>query len=263
MARLVTTVATQVAGTVLVGLPQLVPRQSAAWLLKLVQASVEGLPGLPGAKHTAGRSLQRRQSVDQAMDWLTLSHIGLASAQGFVTNLGGGLASLVGLPANLVGVVVVQVRLAACIAHLRGYDVDDPRVRTALVMCLLGDKLVQRQIDAGQLPGVPLVVATAAVADSDLTDQVAQQALAGIMSQLGVKDLAGFLTGFALRRVPLLGGGVGAVVDAYATGRVARYAKDQFVSRRPLPPAPADRGGPSGHSDQSGQADDAPAERAA
>jgi hypothetical protein len=225
----VKSVATTVAETVMLGLPSLAPDQFSAWLLKLIDLAIDGKAGLPGAKKLAARHLQRRQSADKAMDSLTRLHIGLASAQGFVTNVGGGLASLIGIPANLAGIVVVQIRLAAAIAHLQGYDVDDPRVRTAVVMCLLGDKRIQRQVKAGELPGTPLVVATAPVHDEDLAKKVASKVLSDILGDLGTKDLAGF----AVRKVPVLGGGVGAAVDAYSTIQVARTTRRHLVNRRP------------------------------
>ncbi|MDR1512368.1 MAG: EcsC family protein [Propionibacteriaceae bacterium] len=228
-ASAVKNVATEVAGAVMVSLPQLAPDKFSAWLLKLIDAAVDGVAGLPGAKRVAAKHLERWQEVDPAIDSLTRVHIGLAGAQGFATNAVGGLASLVGVPANLAGIVIVQVRLAASIAHLHGYDIDDPRVRTAAVMCLLGEKRIKAQLKAGELPGTPLVVATAPVHDVALANQVAAKVLSDVLADLGTKDLAGFV----LRKIPLVGGGVGAVVDGYSTARVARCARQQLVNRRP------------------------------
>jgi hypothetical protein len=222
-------VATQVAGTVLVGLPRLAPDTFSTWLLRLVDVAVDGTAGLPGAKRVAGRHLERHQDVDKAIEALVRLHITLASAQGFATNVAGGLASLIGIPANLAGIVIVQIRLVATIAHLHGYDIDDPRVRTAMVMCLLGEKELAAQVKDGRLPSTPLAVATAAVHDSALANQVATRVLNDVLGSLATKDMAGFI----VRRVPLVGGGVGAVVDGYATSRIARCARHHLVTRRP------------------------------
>ncbi|MDR1449062.1 MAG: EcsC family protein [Propionibacteriaceae bacterium] len=219
-----------VAGGVLVGLPYLAPDTFGGWLLKLIDLAVDGTRGLPAAKRVAGRHLERYREADKAIDALIRLHVTLASAQGFVTNVAGGLAALIGTPANLTGIVVVQIRLVACIAHLHGYDIDDPRVRTALVMCLLGEKEVGKQVASGRLPSTPLTVATAAVADSALANQAAARVLYDILGNLATKDLAGFF----LRKVPLVGGGFGAVVDAYATRQIASYARRHLVARRPL-----------------------------
>src|SRR5690606_13532897 len=92
-------------------------------LRAVVAAAIDGLGRLPDAKHAAAKHLTRAGGdVDAAIETVIESHIALGSAQGFVTNLGG-LATLpVALPANLTGIAVVQVRMVAAIAHLRGYD---------------------------------------------------------------------------------------------------------------------------------------------
>jgi uncharacterized protein (DUF697 family) len=232
-AKAITFVASQVAGGVMVGLPRLAPNTFGGWLFRLIDMAVDGTKGLAPAKTVAGRHLERRQEVNPAIDALVRTHIGLASAQGFLTNVAGGIAAAVGLPANLAGIIMVQIRLVACIAHLHGYDIDDPRVRTALVMCLLGEKEIDKQVGDGRLPSTPLAVATAAVHDEGLSHQVAASVLNDVIGNLAVKDIVGFVA----RKIPLVGGGVGAVADGYATSKVATYARNHLVTRRSaLPP---------------------------
>ena len=134
------------------------------------------------------------------------------------------------LPANVAGVAVVQTRMVAAIAHLRGYDLDDNRVRTALIMCLLGGEQVAKRIVQGKLPTSPLAVATAPMFDPGLDKTVAEEVLGDLIARIGGKNLALSLT----RRVPLLGGGVGAVMDGIATHEIGRYARGELVTRRVL-----------------------------
>ncbi|HLT60873.1 MAG TPA: EcsC family protein [Microlunatus sp.] len=200
-------------------------------LRAVVAAAIDGLGRLPDAKHAAAKHLTRAGGdVDAAIETVIESHIALGSAQGFVTNLGG-LATLpVALPANLTGIAVVQVRMVAAIAHLRGYDLDDPRVRTALVMCLLGGEQVAKRIANGKFPTSPLAVATAPVFDPELDDAVAQAVVAGLAASVGGRNLALLLT----KRIPLIGGGVGAVMDGVATHQIGKYAKSELVPRRAI-----------------------------
>ena len=51
-------------------------------------------------------------------------HVRYAGAQGFATNLGGLVTAAVAIPANITGLALIQCRLVACIAHLRGYDLE-------------------------------------------------------------------------------------------------------------------------------------------
>ena len=96
-------------------------------------------------------------------------HIRLAGVQGFVTSIGGLVTLPVALPANLTGLAIVQARMVASIAHLRGYDLDDPRVRTAVITCLLGEDGVTDRLKKSSLPTSPLAIATAPVSTRSST----------------------------------------------------------------------------------------------
>lgn len=209
-------------------LVQRAPEAGGGVLRRLLDVAINGLPSVPGAKAAAAKQLERRGEIEEALDALIASHVRLASAQGFLTNLGGLATVAVALPANLVGMAVVQLRLAAAIAHLRGYDVDDGRVRTALAMCLFGEDELNRRVGSGELPTQPMVVATAPVFNSALDRNVSEQVFGDLAARVGGKHLAVLV----LRRVPLLGGGVGAVMDGYHTYAIGLFARRQFVSRR-------------------------------
>jgi hypothetical protein len=207
------------------------PAAAGGALRRVLEIAIDGYARIPGARSVAAKHLQKHGgSVEDAIDSVVAQHVRLASAQGFVTNIGGIVALPVAIPVNLAGIAVVQVRMVAAVAHLRGYDVGDLRVRTALVMCLLGDEEVARRIGDGSLPTSPMAIATAPVFDAVLDRQVADAVLADLMSRIGGKNLALVVT----RRVPLLGGGVGAVVDGLATRQIGAYAKAELLRRRAL-----------------------------
>jgi hypothetical protein len=207
------------------------PQLAGGALRQVLELAIDGYGRLPGAKTHAARQLQRHGgSIDGAISSIIDFHVRLASAQGFVTNLGGLMALPVAIPANLAGVAVVQTRMVAAIAHLRGYDLDDNRVRTALVMCLLGGEQIAKRIVEGKLPTSPMTVATAPMFDPELDRQVAEEVTAGLAARVGGKNLALVVT----RRVPLLGGGIGAVMDGVATYQVGQFAKKEMLRRRSL-----------------------------
>jgi uncharacterized protein (DUF697 family) len=207
------------------------PQVAGGALRRVLELAIDGYGRLPGAKSVAARQLQRNGgSVDGAIASIIDSHVRLASAQGFVTNIGGVAAMPVTVPANLAGMAVVQVRMVAAIAHLRGYDLDDNRVRTALVMCLLGGEQVAKHITEGTLPTSPMAVATAPMFDPELDRQVAEEVVGDLVARIGGKNMALLVT----KRVPLLGGGIGAVMDGVATHQIGRYAKSELLRRRSL-----------------------------
>ena len=207
------------------------PQIAGGALRRVLEMAIDGYGPLPGARAVAAKHLQRNSgSVDEAIDSIIEAHVRLASAQGFVTNLGGIAALAIAVPANLAGVAVLQVRMVAAIAHLRGYDVNDNRVRTALVMCLLGGEQIAKRIVEGKLPTSPMTVATAPVFDRDLDRQVAEEVTSGLASRVGGRNMALVVT----TRVPLLGGGIGAVMDGYATAQIGKYAKSELLRRRAI-----------------------------
>lgn len=207
------------------------PQAAGTMLRRIVEVAIDGTGRFPSARTTAARHLQKHGgSVDAAIESLIDSHVRIGTAQGFVTNLGGIAVAAFSIPANLAGAAVIQVRMIAAIAHLRGYDIDDRRVRTAMVMCLLGGEQIGRRVANGKLPTTPLAVATAPVFDPVLDARVSEAVVGGLLARVGGKHLPLLIT----RRIPLLGGGVGAVVDGVATYQIGQYAKSELVRRRAI-----------------------------
>lgn len=204
-----------------------VPGAAGTVLRRVLGLAIEGYSALPPAKESAANQLRKHQDAEAAIDSLINLHVTMAGAQGFVTNIGGVITSLVAMPANLAGVAVLQARLVATIAHLRGYDIDDRRVRTAIAMCLVGDELEQSLGDAG-LPSSPLVVATAPVFDAALDQKISDRVAADLVARITGKRVVVAMT----KRVPVLGGGVGAAFDGWDTLTVGRYAKTHLPRRR-------------------------------
>ena len=59
-------------------------------LRQVLEIAIDGYGRLPSAKTAAARHLQRQAgSVDEAISSIIDHHVRLASAQGFVTNIGG------------------------------------------------------------------------------------------------------------------------------------------------------------------------------
>lgn len=189
-------------------------------LRRMLVLAIDGGAGLPGARASAAKALQDKGEHESAIDAVVRLHVAMAGAQGFVTSLGGLVTLAVTLPANMAGLSLLQLRMVAAIAHLRGYDVDDPRVRSAIMLTLLGDGVAD-------LPA-PLTVATAPVFDEALDHTISERVLAEMAKSVGGRR-AMTLVG---RRIPLVGGGIGAVSDSWDSHVIARWAETVFVTRR-------------------------------
>ncbi|HVK45423.1 MAG TPA: EcsC family protein [Micropruina sp.] len=209
-------------------LVQRAPALAGGALRTILEFAIEGNGTIPGAKTAAAKSLQSRSEHEAAVDWILKQHVAYAGAQGLLTNIGGLITLPVALPANLAGLAVVQMRMIAAIAHLRGYDVDDRRVRVALTMLMLGEDEVRRRIVSGRLPTSPLVIATAPVFDPLLEQSVNER----VFGDLGTKMAGKHVVLLAAKRIPFIGGGVGAATDGYLTYALGQYARREFIRRR-------------------------------
>ncbi len=203
------------------------PSVASGAVRQLADRAVDGVSRFPGAREVARRHLARTGDVDQAVNQVLEQHVRLAGAQGFVTNLGGLVTLPLALPANLTGLGLIQMRMAAAIAHLRGYELDRPNVRVACLLTLLGDEDVEQLIGEGKLAARPGSIAVMPAASPQLLSNAYSLVGTALVTQLTGKRLTLTVT----RRVPLLGGGVGAVADGVSTYQVGRYADRQFPRR--------------------------------
>lgn len=208
---------------------KLVPRVASSWVRAMLDRAIDGVGPLKPVASSAGVRLEAAGGdVERAVGALVRSHTSLAGLQGFVTNLGGLSVAAASLPANVVGVTLVQCHLVASIAHLRGYDIEDPRVRNAILAVMMGRETVQDMIDRKRLPSSPMALATSPVHDPTLDDRIAKEVTSELIGRT-IGRRAVMLVG---RRVPLLGGAVGAGADGLGTYQVGRYAQAELRDRR-------------------------------
>ena len=165
--------------------------------------------------------------IAAAVSALIDGHVRTAGLQGFVTNLGGLVTAAIAIPANISGLALLQCHLIAGIAHLRGYDLDDRRTRNAIIACMLGEDTVDDLVKKGVLPATPMGLATSPVHDVELDQRMGQEVATELIARVGGRRLATSVG----RRIPLLGGGIGAVGDGWSTRKVGQYAERELRAR--------------------------------
>ena len=217
-----------VTGALAPKLVELAPHVTAGFIRQALHRAIHGAGPLPGAVKAAEKQLaEQHGDVDKAIREVVENHVALASAGGFVTNLGGLVTAAVLIPTNVSGLAIIQCRMVAAIAHLRGYDLDDPRTRNAILVCLLGEDRVSRQVKRKKLPAPPMAVATAPTHDVTLDKVIATEVAAEMINRVAGKRLAATVG----RRIPVVGGVVGAGSDAWATFQIGRYATRELLPR--------------------------------
>ena len=204
------------------------PNLTSGFVHQTVQRAIHGIGPLPPAASAAEKQLAEQDGVvKDAIGELIENHASLAAAQGFVTNLGGLMTMAATIPVNITGLALVQVRLVAGIAHLRGYDLNDDRVRNAILLCTLGEQSVKQLVKEKRVPGTPMVLATAPAYDPELDKLVAGEVSSALISRVIGKRTASAVA----RRVPVAGGVWAASTDAYATWQIGKYAERELRPR--------------------------------
>jgi hypothetical protein len=207
---------------------ELAPSATSNFVHEALRRSITGVGPLPGARAAADKQLaEQHGDVEKAVHEVIENNVRLAGAQGFVTNLGGAVALAVMVPANISGLALLQCRMVAGIAHLRGYDLDDKRTRNAILACLLGEDRVLSLLKRRQLPGTPMAIATAPVHDPHLDGLMANEVASELITRVAGKKV---VTGVG-RRVPVVGGFIGAGADGYSTWRIGRYVDRELLPR--------------------------------
>jgi hypothetical protein len=207
---------------------ELAPDLTTSFVREALTRAINGVGPLPPAAKAADAQLREQHgNVERAIHEVIENHVRYAGAQGFLTNLGGLVTAPILIPTNISGLALVKCRMIAGIAHLRGYDLDDPRVRNAILVCLLGEDAVNRLVKRKKLPAPPMALATAPAHDAGLDRIISGEVAADLIAKVAGKRLA-VVVG---RRVPIVGGLVGAGADGFGTWQVGRYADRELLPR--------------------------------
>lgn len=190
---------------------------------RLLDTGIDGRGPLDSAHTIAQEARAKSSSSEDAIDHIVRQHTLLAASGGFVTSLGGFITMPVALPANVVEFYLLATRMVAGIAEVRGYDLERPEIRSAVLLTLVGadaDDLLQKagvvatgrlsNLAAQRLPGPILMVVNKAVAFR-------------LLATAGRNTLARFGKG-----LPVAGGFVGAGLDTYLIRRIADQARREF-----------------------------------
>lgn len=201
-------------------------RTATTLVTRLVDAGIDGVGPLDPATQVAEAARARTGSIQGAIDDLVPTHLRLAAAGGFVTGLGGFITLPVALPANVIGFYGIATRMVASIAHLRGYDLTQPEVRTAVLLTLVGADSRSILAKGGispvgkisdlalqRLPGPALMVINKGIGFN-------------LLSQVGKKGLSRLGRG-----LPLAGGVIGGGLDYWLLRKIAQSAQKEFVQR--------------------------------
>lgn len=186
----------------------------------VLDRAIDGTGPLPGAARSAQRELiLAGGDRERAIEALISKHVKMAGAQGLLTNIGGVITTAATIPANIAGLALVECHMIAGIAHLRGYELAETRVRNAVLACMVGKDGLNDLRKKGKLLQGPRGLADAPAPDPETNEAIARIVAAELIAQVGGKRLV-IMAG---RHIPVVGGVVGMSADAFRTWRLGRF----------------------------------------
>jgi hypothetical protein len=191
-----------------------------ATLLKpLYTKTIRGLPLLGTPTTSAHRFTDAEGSHNT--DTLIAYYTGLSGATGFVCGLPGFLMLPVTLPTNVVGVAALQMHMSASIAVMGGHDLQAPQTRDRCIDCLL------EKVDHSGSNTEEEEMATRT--GIKLAERAVRYTAAKSMRLARKAARSYALRKLGARRLPLIGGVLGASTDAYVTRHVGQCARRTFL----------------------------------
>lgn len=189
---------------------------------RFLNLAIDGIGPIHGAV-AVGRVASDKRSPEAAVDSIVRSHTAMVGVGGFVTGLGGFLTLPLALPVNVAEFYFLAARMVAGVASVRGYDVNEPHVRAAIALTLVGaesDEVLRKAGlgRAGRLSSLAtdrLPAAAAMVVNKGMGFRVVSKVLKTTLGRLG-------------KGVPVVGGVIGAALDLYLIHRIATLAHQEF-----------------------------------
>jgi hypothetical protein len=186
--------------------------------------AVNGVHGFDSAEEMAYNYLGNKGSLVDQVNSLIRWQNTKAATSGFVSGIGGITTATLTIPANVMSVMYVQIRMVAAIAKMGGYDIKDDRVKSLVFVCLVGDAAKDVLKDAGILIGTQM--ATQAIKN------MSAKTLTAINQKIGFKLVTKFGEKGVInlgKAVPIIGGLIGGTIDLTTTNIIGNVARNTFI----------------------------------
>ena len=181
------------------------------------------LPVEKSIEELAEDYLAKTSSIEKAIEKLIGYQTVLCGTNGFITGLGGLLVLPVTIPTNVAGVIYVQLRMIAAIAHINGYDIYSDQVRTIAYACLTGSSAANILKNMGIKISEKMAVNALKRVPGAILIKINQQVGFRLVTKFGQKGLVN-----VIKMMPLVGGVVGGVFDTGMTLTIGNIAKKVF-----------------------------------
>jgi len=187
--------------------------------------SVKGLPPLNSAHDLAMEYLidQSYENDDERVAALINWETSKNFTSGFITGLGGIISLPVAIPAAFGASWIIQARMAGAIAIIYGHDIREDRVKTLIMLSLVGDAVKEVLKEAGVKLGQRMTQKAIASISSQTLFEINKRVGFRLITKAGQQGVINLS-----RAVPVVGGIVSGSFDAVACRAVGRVSVDLF-----------------------------------
>ncbi|MCY7040780.1 EcsC family protein [Streptococcus sanguinis] len=189
------------------------------------ETTINGIPGQKTIEELAADYL-KHDDIETAISKMITYQTSKAGISGFVTGFGGILTMPVTIPANITSVILVQMRMIATIAYMRGYDLKSDQVQTFVYASLTGTSVADIAKKAG------IIIANKMA--TGVIKKIPGKVLTKINQAVGFRLVTKFGTKGAVnlgKMVPIAGALIGGVVDTASTQIIAKNALKTFTPK--------------------------------
>ncbi|MCI6427572.1 MAG: TerB family tellurite resistance protein [Rikenellaceae bacterium] len=183
------------------------------------------IPGFGTSYEMAQKYLEKYGNVSDAINHLVKWQITSASTAGFVTSLGGLATMPITLPANIAGVMAIQMRMIGAIAELGGWHENTVEKKTGMYLCLLGSQAGSALSKFSGQFAIKFATASLKKLPGTVLTKINQAVGFRLVTKFGEKGLVNIN-----KAIPILGGLVGGTVEAFSTYGIAQAAKAMFLN---------------------------------
>lgn len=193
----------------------------------IIDQAIDGVPPLSSAEDLAQEYLMDESYSDHdariasMINWETSKNF----TSGFVTGLGGILTLPVAVPAALGASWVIQARMCGAVGKIYGHDLREDRVRTLVLLSLVGDSVKEILKEAGVKIGTQVTRRIVTSIPGRILIDINKKVGFRLLTKAGSRGVVNLI-----RAVPVAGGVVCGGFDAYACRIVGKTAQELFRS---------------------------------
>ena len=194
----------------------------------IIEKAIAGVPPLSSAEELAQEYLidasypNDEARTDALINWETAKNF----TSGFITGLGGIITLPVTVPSAIGASWVIQARMSGAIAQIYGHSLQEDRVRTLVLLSLLGDAAKEVLKQAGITVARKVTLTVVRKVPGRVLIEINKKVGFRLLTKAGEKGVINLTKG-----VPIVGGVVGGIFDAM-TCRVVGYSAQRIFGKK-------------------------------